>query len=482
MADSDPRNARQSRQAQPNRAFQAQEDPLTEVARMVSEENAFTSGRRERSRPIRDESFDRSSFSADLEAELLQELEASFAPRTPPRTSRAPAPAQLPEDAAEDLIRSIEEQLGEFERTAQAPPAPPRRPVAVDEDAEWTDQSGAGNAEDESLEAGAHEGRSDAYADQRTPARRFDERQDRQIVGRPPGILVRAAERPDRDAAPRQQHPEPRFAADGPDEAPQSAREQRRAFARQSRRGDRHGNRPAERREAHRLGPAVSGIAAPGSGWRDRREDDGVAPATRGLRQPRTDDRGNIGPDFGSFDEGDPTRERSSKDALPVELAGELEASFSDPSFGDGWHDDADEPRVAAALPGVLPRRVQKPRDSRRGLAVAAGVLGVAVIGGAAAFALRAGDLVPSGPPPVIAAPEGAVKVSPPQQAAAVPEEAVGEAVYDRVAGGATETEERIVESGEEPEEISRIVAAAPEAEADGALSFVFDLWPQPVW
>jgi hypothetical protein len=102
---------------------------------------------------------------------------------------------------------------------------------------------------------------------------------------------------------------------------------------------------------------------------------------------------------------------------------------------------------------------------------VAAGVLGIAVIGGAAAFALRAGDLLPSGPPPVIAAPDGAVKVSPPQQAAAVPEEAVGEAVYDRVAGGATEAEERIVESGEEPEEISRIVVPPPEGDDDGALA-----------
>jgi hypothetical protein len=162
---------------------------------------------------------------------------------------------------------------------------------------------------------------------------------------------------------------------------------------------------------------------------------------------------------------------RSSEDILPVELAGELEASFSDPSFGQSWHEDPDEPRVAAALPGVLPRRVQQPRGSRRGLKAVAGVLGIAVIGGAAAFALRAGDLVPSGPPPVIAAPDGAVKVSPPQQAAAVPEEAVGEAVYDRVAGGATEAEERIVESGEEPEEISRIVVAPPEADADGALA-----------
>jgi cell division protein FtsN len=96
----------------------------------------------------------------------------------------------------------------------------------------------------------------------------------------------------------------------------------------------------------------------------------------------------------------------------------------------------------------------------------AAAVLVVVVLGGAAAFYLRALDQVPSGPPPVIAAPQGPVKIEPAPTESASGEETVGEAVYNRVAGGPPNTEENVVEGAEEPQELARIVLPPSEGES----------------
>jgi hypothetical protein len=100
---------------------------------------------------------------------------------------------------------------------------------------------------------------------------------------------------------------------------------------------------------------------------------------------------------------------------------------------------------------------------------IAAGLV-VAAIGAAGALYLRAAEQTPEGPPPVIAAPEGPDKVAPQESQTAATEETVGDAVYDRVAGNAPETEEQVVESAEEPREIARIVLPQTQEEADAAL------------
>jgi cell division protein FtsN len=91
----------------------------------------------------------------------------------------------------------------------------------------------------------------------------------------------------------------------------------------------------------------------------------------------------------------------------------------------------------------------------------------VVAIGGAGAMYLRSFDRSASGPPPVIAAPDGPVKIEP-VEAQDGGEETVGDAVYDRVAGqntGAQEgTEENVVEGAEEPQEIARIVVPPAES------------------
>jgi hypothetical protein len=114
----------------------------------------------------------------------------------------------------------------------------------------------------------------------------------------------------------------------------------------------------------------------------------------------------------------------------------------------------------------------QKRGKSRRALMTAVSVIAVAAIGGAAAMYLRSSERAPSGPPPVIAAPEGAVKVEAPQEQAA---EAgtVGEAVYNRVAGNASNAEEQVVEGAEEPREIARIILPSSPAEGEEAVRTV---------
>ena len=131
MAESDPKRMRPVGQPD-RRSFEADEDPLIELARIVSEDSGFYGGKSEKPKAApearqvmpRREPADRNAVSADLEAELLQELESSFASRSSAPLSRSrsapqPAVAAQPADDADDLLRSIEEQLGEFERRAR---------------------------------------------------------------------------------------------------------------------------------------------------------------------------------------------------------------------------------------------------------------------------------------------------------------------------------------------------------------------------
>jgi hypothetical protein len=163
MADSDPKRMRPTGSVPDRRSFEAEEeDPLVELARIVSEDSAFYGSGGARPHSQRQDATDRNAYSADLEAELLQELESSFRqpqpqprpvarpaappPRVEPRVDAQPrAAAYEPEpDESEDLLRSIEEQIGEFERTAQAgrpaappPLAPPAAHPAPPQQAQW---------------------------------------------------------------------------------------------------------------------------------------------------------------------------------------------------------------------------------------------------------------------------------------------------------------------------------------------------------
>lgn len=102
---------------------------------------------------------------------------------------------------------------------------------------------------------------------------------------------------------------------------------------------------------------------------------------------------------------------------------------------------------------GVLPPHSSAEREavpqarekSRRGMIVAAGVLGVAVLGGAGFF-LFDGDsvVVPSGPPPIISGLQEPLKIYP-DQAQAPSDDQSAKLIYDRVQGNGASGPDRLV-------------------------------------
>ncbi|MXN64560.1 hypothetical protein GR183_06555 [Stappia sp. GBMRC 2046] len=115
---------------------------------------------------------------------------------------------------------------------------------------------------------------------------------------------------------------------------------------------------------------------------------------------------------------------------------------------------------------GVLPphpeaetRAAPEGRGKRRGLAVAAAIVGLAVVGGAAFALIDFGDSgVDIGPPPVIAAQEGDLKIYPATEEPKA--QAQSKLIYDRVRGVESTGEERLVLPDDTP------VASLPPAPA----------------
>lgn len=98
-------------------------------------------------------------------------------------------------------------------------------------------------------------------------------------------------------------------------------------------------------------------------------------------------------------------------------------------------------PPHTSAEKAAMPHAREK---SRRGMFVAAGILGIAVIG-AAGFFLSDGDTVqvPSGPPPVISGLQEPLKIYP--EVAAADTRQSGKLIYDRVEGPGTSGPDRLV-------------------------------------
>ena len=99
-------------------------------------------------------------------------------------------------------------------------------------------------------------------------------------------------------------------------------------------------------------------------------------------------------------------------------------------------------PPHSAAERNAIPHAGEK---SRKGLFVAAGVLGVAVLGGASFFLFDSDAVpVPSGPPPVISGLQEPLKVYPEQSQASANDQA-GKLIYDRVDGTGVAGPDRLI-------------------------------------
>src|SRR5688500_10617571 len=89
MAETDPKTTRPFGHSSDRRSLEGEEDPLVELARIVSEDSGFYGSRGERLKPVREEPVEHNAVSDDLESELLQELESSFSATMRPAAGEA---------------------------------------------------------------------------------------------------------------------------------------------------------------------------------------------------------------------------------------------------------------------------------------------------------------------------------------------------------------------------------------------------------
>ena len=407
----------------------------------MSEDGGFSTPRHEKPRALhREERIDRNAFSADLEAELLQELESSFASRAaplPPTSRSAPPPLRSappvqvqpiadtndPADDADDLLRSIEEQLGQFERNVH---------LDVSREVVTHERAPALDPEPETTETLNLDEPFDNWSEE--AAQRFDDHQDYRFRG--PAGMGRAPEQAELD--------------DTPVNASDVYRDQGEVrFEDQAETGEAGVYSELETPQPEDLVRQDGESRSSQREWR--------ATAAQAARERRAR-------------EADEERPLEDIDLSGVEagLSRAMESEYADPTYpadpGE-WDGEAHQATEGARLAvTALPERsAPPPRVSSRGrgrslMLTAASVIAVVLVAGAAAMYLQSGDEGASGPPPLITAEEGEVKIQPPQTEAVAEPETAGEAVYDRVAGNAPATDGEIVDSAEEPREIARII------------------------
>ena len=482
MAESDPKKLRPFAQSPARRDFDSEDDPLVELARIVSEDSSFSGNRAGKPRPQPQQSVDRGQSSADLESELLQEIDRSFAPRgdavpnlqpAPQAKGAPPARPAIPADGADDLLRSIEEQLGEFERRAQAvrPSRPEERPNDLARSGRPAPALDGSELRTERTARPMPEG--SQPQGRGIQAGRVEEAR----LGRP------AAPQDPIDSPPPIRRPriEARFArnAAAPERKIEPERGNRDAVraVRSEARPEPAPESPVVIPEPPRRRSARSGFAAgAASGWREIESDEEsrISDEAAGPRGGRVELPRELRTTFGNLDDHDAPPERGGSRLSPVEaeVSDRLEPSYADPTFSGRWREaDDPEPELASDAPQVVPgfgaaSAGSEQRKRGKGLLAALALLAIVALGGGVAAYLSGGDRVASGPPPVIAAPEGAVKVAP-RAAEQAEGETVGEAVYNRVAGTAPAAGDQLVDGAEEPAEISRIVPPAPADEPE---------------
>ena len=476
MAGSDPKLSRALDTSARN-DIDAEEDPLIELARIVSEDNAFGMAKPKPAQPKaaplqqkaapRPVPVARPSLEDGLEAELLQELESSFAMREPPtpppqrptpvrltptppqsRAPAAPVRPVNPDPDPDELLRSIEEQLGQFERRHagrfSAPPASvaPEPDAAEDTAPDW----------DEPVEERPAPvfGAPSAESRRASRIRPFAESHEPTAVNLEPEELpslsaARADYRFRGPAAANWDNPQPR--AEDADEAVREAFEEAESSPQASLDAD----------DLFTQADAEAALARAEAAMAETRAEE-----ERSREEQRRDRMAATFPEF----EEESAAERPQPNLADLEagLSRELEPQYADAPVQDEAAVPSQESRVAAAIaPGpsrraAAARAAEQRGRSRMGLLTAAGVILVVLIGAGAALYLRNSEEATSGPPPVIAADEGAVRVEPTEEQAANDGETVGDAVYNRVAGTTPETNEQVVESAEEPTEVARIV------------------------
>jgi hypothetical protein len=524
MAITDPRKTRDFGPVPDRADYDADEDPLVELARIVSEDGGFSGrGNRMRAEPAKSPATPKVDAS-DLEAELLEELETSFpaplqakAPAEPPKApqTRAPvAPAEPREQPAPPVREAMAAQptaatAAPAQNSATPHPAGARRPDVPKQPAPARQQPVSAPAAIEP-----------ARVPPEQPARR---RAPEQPVRQATAAVPPSADDPDdllRSIEEQLSQFERRVRSEGfsaadeqlaTDDA-QWSWEKDDAFEPAPDTGTREEISPAPTNDYRFRGPAAArparrepvelesedaeAFGRPASPFAKSRgahsrDPEGSAGFGDGRLAVGDEIRGGLD-DFSDEPAQPDDRSDSGLSGLEAELNRELDTAYRSPQQGsrqreapmqgddmravsdeDRGQDDFSDLGSATVIapehgmrPPPRPRGAPR-RRSRKGLVSAAAVIVVVLIGGAAAMYVRSLEQAPSGPPPVIAASEGPMKVEPTQEQADAGQETVGSTVYDRVAGRAPETEENIVEGAEEPREIARIVLPQTQGESD---------------
>ncbi len=410
-----------------------EEDPLVELARIVSEDSSYyRPSPRSEAAPARREP-DVDAFSSELEAELMREFEQSNRARQP--ETYAPEP-YTPKTYTRAEPRFV--------------PEPPQRP---EEPAHWQSHEPRAEHPLASLVTRFPSGpAAEEFDDERSAS------EDRYPASEPYGAYEDSRQSPGYEEAAQ----EPYDAPEGP--YAQSHHDAARDFAHwmehelpgelaaQSERKEPSWSEPQH-------GGADYGQSDYGESDRsDLTEDERVSE----VREPRA-------PYVPHVQAGAPRTERdwpASDDLADTPEPSHEEFPFlvdSDPLVSRADGDPDGQIRMDDEGDGRKGRR--------KGLMALAAVLGVVVVGGGVIAMLGGGEGDSDGTVPVITADGSDVKVAV-ESPGDNKDDEVGQAVFDRVSGRNPETDEKLVDRNEEPREIARIVlpnAQEGEAADDGA-------------
>jgi len=513
MAGSDPTSGRGSGPVPDRGMKEADEDPLVELARIVSEDSGFSTPKTEKPDTMRNERTQRSAYSEGLEAELLQELETSLggsedaaAPETVPEPSGGRSAPQRTavevERDPDDLLRSIEEQLGKFEQRQAERLAASAASLAAEEEDEELEELAASNVvvepeiadEPRMMAEPEEEPRADEPPQERWQSRRMSRIRLLDEADEPENAPRTSVWEEETESA------QP-IASDYRFRGPAHAEWDRSALEANyepetpvpsAHDDERRGEEAAPRRTAsfpgfgsdessdanlfvpHRKSGRAYDPFVEAEPVRETSDEARVSAET--LRRRRIADAFPEFEDEPSADTG-----KDERAAMNARLAEALESDFAEPSYGKPWKPGEagakDEPKVATATSAASRRAAaaraqaaQRGRGARTALFTIIGAVIVVLIGGAAALYLRSTEGGPATPPPVIAADRSPVKIEPPKSQTTAENDTAGEAVYDRVSGNTQPTDEQVVDSTEEPREVARIVLPSSQTEGNGSV------------
>ena len=458
--------------------IEAEEDPLVELARIVSEDGGFYKPRRQKDKPADSPDTHQDAFSPELEAELIQELEESF----------SPGHDELDQDNSsmdrtdhrlryeEDDARSAGDQDSYTEQEFSDPPVPgnyaPRdldeqeggihQPSHADNEPQYDDQ--LAEIDEIDLEAELSDETQNFHGLESERQVTYSDRLEPRFEMSSPGQGTDDDIRDEYDSGDERQDDDSfeeyaNYRIDPTRDAGMSGASESEVW------DEADVNESALRNDAPE--PSVGDNLDPD--FRRALEDVDEYERSSGLEgnegwdtsPPFTIERPNLNIGEGHPAERELRAELENEDpfALHPEDDG---ASYRDDRYDEevDYPEDVDDAAIGTPHGlGPGPAEFEEQPRSRKGLMAVAAVLALVVLGGGVAVVLGLmGDgNTQTGEPVIVRADRTPVKEMP-AGASADTADGTGQAVFDRVAGRPAKTEEKLVDSSETPKEVARII------------------------